>query len=176
MSKQESNRKYREANKQRISDYHSNYREEHKVKLTAQQAAWAKANPEQRRRNARNYYYKLRDAAMEAYGGLVCNWCGIDEPLVLGIDHIDGGGNAHRKELSGKTTNTNVFFRWLRDNDYPPGFQVLCMNCNHAKSRNGNAPLESLRGRCNDHPRRGSRGKRPEAHGIPITVVMEMGL
>ena len=44
--------------------------------------------------------------------------------------------------------------KWLKDNGYPSGFQVLCMNCNHAKYRNGGVLPESLKGRCIDYPER----------------------
>lgn len=32
------------------------------------------------------------------------------------------------------------FYQWLEDNDYPPGFQTLCHNCNHAKHVLGVCP------------------------------------
>jgi len=28
------------------------------------------------------------------------------------------------------------FYRWLVENDFPEGFQILCHNCNFAKSHN----------------------------------------
>ncbi len=46
------------------------------------------------------------------------------------------------------------FYKWLRDAGYPDGFQVLCMNCNHAKYRNGGILPQTLKGRCNDYPGR----------------------
>jgi hypothetical protein len=30
--------------------------------------------------------------------------------------------------------------RWLKNSGYPPGFQVLCFNCNFAKHRKGQCP------------------------------------
>jgi hypothetical protein len=41
----------------------------------------------------------------------------------LTIDHINGGGNKHRKEIG--TTN---MYAYLRKYGYPEGYQVLCMN------------------------------------------------
>ena len=79
------------------------------------------------------YGRKLKMAAFEAYGGATCAVCGEDRLEVLSIDHVGGGGNKHRKTIgvgSGRT-----FYRWLRDNGYPPGFQVLCFNCNILKYR-----------------------------------------
>jgi len=31
-------------------------------------------------------------------------------------------------------------YKWLVANDFPPGFQVLCANCNMAKDRPGGCP------------------------------------
>ena len=56
-----------------------------------------------------------------------CVCCGDTHIEFLAIDHIGGGGNAHRKELKGASINL-----WLRNNGYPDGFRVLCHNCNFA--------------------------------------------
>ena len=69
--------------------------------------------------------------AFIAYGGYRCACCGEIEPLFLSIDHINHNGSAMRK-VHGKGPN---FYRWLRKNNYPAGFQILCMNCQHAQSR-----------------------------------------
>lgn len=111
---------------------------------------WVKANPDRRRKNALAYYYRLQNEAILAYGGYRCSWCGIDEPLVLCLDHVANNGRDHRREIG--SLGGHKLYKWLRDNNYPPGFQVLCMNCNHAKYRNGGELVASLKGRCNDHP------------------------
>ncbi len=61
--------------------------------------------------------------AFEAYGGCKCIGCGETELVVLSIDHINGGGSKHRKTL------TANFYNWLKTNKFPPGYRVLCMNC-----------------------------------------------
>jgi hypothetical protein len=111
---------------------------------------WVLKNPDRRRKNALAYYYRLQHSAIEAYGGYRCQWCGIDEPLVLCIDHVENNGKAHREEMN--SVGGHRFYKWLRDNAYPPGFQVLCMNCNHGKYRNGGVLPPALKGRCNDYP------------------------
>lgn len=80
---------------------------------------------------------KLRLAVFRAYGGPVCKCCGEKHLVFLSIDHIDGGGNAHRKEIN----RTGIgFYRWLKINGFPPGFQVLCHNCNQGKHSLGECP------------------------------------
>lgn len=95
---------------------------------------WNKNNPERRKKIALDHYYRLRHQAIEAYGGYKCACCGQTEPLFLTIDHIENDGAKHRASL-GDWRGAKMF-RWLRDNGYPKGFQVLCMNCNHGKMRN----------------------------------------
>jgi hypothetical protein len=72
----------------------------------------------------------------EAYGGYKCNCCGENEPMFLSIDHIDNDGANERK--SGKYCGSGTgFYQWLRKSKFPLGYQVLCMNCNTGKHKNG---------------------------------------
>jgi hypothetical protein len=64
--------------------------------------------------------------------GPTCACCGELNPLMLTIDHTQGGGNIHRKEER-KTSN-----EWLKAvirDHFPPTYQVLCYNCNMSKNR-----------------------------------------
>ena len=87
----------------------------------------------------RKGHFKLKAEVMGHYGGCKCICCGIDDLVVLSMDHIGGGGNAHRKLLKEKGERYNL--HWFKKNDYPSGFQVLCMNCNAAKGRRGSDGL-----------------------------------
>ena len=61
-----------------------------------------------------------------------CNCCGDNKFLIfLSIDHIKG-----RDDLSDKEKNLtgNELYVHLKRNNYPPEYQVLCINCNSAKS------------------------------------------
>ena len=60
----------------------------------------------------------------------VCFCCGEDTKEFLQIDHIDGGGHKHRKEVG------NDIYLWLVENAFPDGFQLLCANCNVGKRLN----------------------------------------
>lgn len=66
-------------------------------------------------------------------GEPVCVKCGFSDIRALSIDHILGGGGYHRK--SNTIIGTN-FYRWLKLNNYPEGYQVLCMNCQFIKRYN----------------------------------------
>jgi hypothetical protein len=80
----------------------------------------------------RNLTAKLRDEAVAGYGGK-CVCCGEMQPVFLSIDHVLGNGRQHRKSLPAG----RPFYRWLIKNNFPPEFQLLCMNCNFGRYRNG---------------------------------------
>lgn len=76
-----------------------------------------------------------RIAALRAYAGGVepaCACCGESALAFLALDHVNGGGHKQRQELGG-----GGFYVWLRKNNYPEGFQVLCHNCNLGRQLNG---------------------------------------
>ncbi len=79
---------------------------------------------------------KIRAAVFAAYGGHVCVCCGETEPLFLTIDHVDNDGAEMRRNGTHSRGGT-AFYQWLKKSGFPPGFQVLCMNCNLGKHRNG---------------------------------------
>lgn len=77
------------------------------------------------------YRIRARLEIIKRYGGK-CAMCGIDDPDVLAIDHIENNGNQHRRDIKAAGNSTS-FYRWIVRNNYPPMFQILCMNCNWKK-------------------------------------------
>lgn len=71
-------------------------------------------------------------------GVIACACCGVTELEFLTLDHVSENGSAHRKELqrlqSGRHTGWYIF-KWLIENNFPEGYQVLCFNCNVGKHR-----------------------------------------
>jgi DNA-directed RNA polymerase subunit RPC12/RpoP len=78
----------------------------------------------------------LRAQVFAAYGGYRCGCCGETEPLFLTIDHVENDGARMRADKTHGRGGTQ-FYQWLRINNFPRGFQVLCVNCNIGKHRNG---------------------------------------
>ena len=71
---------------------------------------------------------KLRVELLSHYSpSLSCQKCGFSDIRALSMDHINGGGIRHLKQIKGS------FYYWLKKNNYPTGFQVLCMNCQFIK-------------------------------------------
>lgn len=93
--------------------------------------------------NARTRADRLK--ALEHYGP-DCAFCGESLEIFLTIDHINNDGASHRRSVRAKGKNQSGINigAWLRKNGYPPGFQVLCVNCNHAKWRVGEEALKRI--------------------------------
>ena len=85
-------------------------------------------------------HQKNKLAALSHYsnGTPVCACCGEVMMEFLSIDHVNGGGGKHRKEIG----SANVY-RWLRRQGYPDGFRVLCHNCNQAMGNFGYCPHQT---------------------------------
>lgn len=148
----ECSRKYleqhRHNNKERHAQYSRDYRTRqgasYREKMVKRRAEMlAKMTPEERAEFRRKEADKsaklnaqLREQVFTAYGCYKCACCGESEPMFLSIDHVENNGAEMRKSGIHSRGGTQ-FYQWLRKNKFPDGFQVLCMNCNVGKHRNG---------------------------------------
>lgn len=153
-------KKYRQTNKDKVEGYRKTYKNNHpnvdkeyyeknKDKICAyskERNKKRKMNPElaamdRNRINNRNKL--LRQEVLFHYGGNPpkCNCCGESIIEFLTIDHINNDGAEHRKLI--KTSNC---YSWLKRNNYPKSFQVLCFNCNMSKGLYGECPHKRNRG------------------------------
>ncbi len=89
----------------------------------------------------RQYNRNLKIKVIAGYGGK-CVCCGEIRLEFLGVDHINGGGKAHRA-IVGK--GGPEFNRWIIKNNFPTDLQILCHNCNLAKGFYGQCPHEKDR-------------------------------
>jgi len=78
----------------------------------------------------------IRKQVIEYYGNK-CECCGENKYEFLALDHINGGGNQHRKE-----TGTDTML-WIVRNEFPEGFRILCHNCNVSYGLYGFCPHQS---------------------------------
>jgi hypothetical protein len=79
---------------------------------------------------AREYRARQKQTTFGKYGGSVCVLCGETDIDVLSLDHINGKGNKHRASLRKAGYRGNALYCWIQKNNYPPGFRILCLNCN----------------------------------------------
>ena len=68
-----------------------------------------------------------------------CSCCNFSRLEGLSIDHIKG------RKVSNHSLDFTSYrlYAWLKRNEYPDDFQVLCINCNSAKSDNGICPHQT---------------------------------
>ena len=115
------------------------YQRSYYAKNKEKRQLWAKGSRARRQPQIRDYMrtfsWQRKTKVLTAYGGK-CACCGETDMHFLTLDHILGDGRAHRRELGG----TSNVYQWLIDNNFPPGFQVLCVNCNCAKQWYGGCP------------------------------------
>lgn len=76
---------------------------------------------------------KQKQIVFDAYGK-ICACCKESEPTFLSIDHMNNDCAKHRKTIG------SGIYRWLIKNNFPSGFQILCMNCNFGKKFLGICP------------------------------------
>ncbi len=94
-----------------------NYREEHRLQVNQYQA-----------RYYRKYYPRIKLEVFTYYskGLLCCAECGAKDRL--SIDHQNGYGDKHRLSLG--FDSSCQFYLWLRRNNFPDGYRILCIHCN----------------------------------------------
>lgn len=92
------------------------------------------------RARGKKYRDNLKEKVYDHYGR-TCVCCGEIEMIFLTLDHINNDGAAHRRKIIGNNRRDGACgpqtYRWIIKNNFPNSFQVLCLNCNWAKSRGG---------------------------------------
>jgi hypothetical protein len=104
-------------------------------------AKWRENNKSRISEAAKTLRQERRALFIQHYGGC-CELCGLVDDEVMTIDHIWDNGAEHRKEVPANRT-----LEWLIKNNFPPGFRMLCFNCNHKAHqvvKEGHPPPMSL--------------------------------
>lgn len=102
---------------------------------------WLRENKEYSDQLDAKYRLRIRNTVFDHYGRR-CACCDAGHFWWLTIDHINGGGNKHRKEVK---AGGNAFYVWLIKNNFPEEFRTLCYNCNCSRGHQGCCPCESER-------------------------------
>jgi hypothetical protein len=87
-------------------------------------------NPQKVHQRLKDRREKIRLALLAGYsqGTMKCARCGFADLRVLQLDHINGGGSRYR----GAGNNYTEYLSLIRAG-FPPGYQILCSNCNWIK-------------------------------------------
>ncbi len=103
------------------------------------------------RGKAKEQHIALKQEVLTYYGGGTCGCvkCAETRIACLSIDHIHGHG--HRERKARKLDSTHQFYTWLKNNNFPEGYQTLCMNCqfvkrflNHEEKNKGSSDLVAV--------------------------------
>lgn len=137
-------RKYHAEHRDEVNKKRREYSALHREELNAKQRAYNAAHRDEIREKRKGYARvrgrKEKLETLQRYSSDVpsCVCCGETIIEFLCIDHINGNGNKHRKEIG--LERGQKMYHWLKKNNYPDGFQVLCCNCNTAKGLYGQCP------------------------------------
>lgn len=115
----EKRRQYNYTYYEKHKDYYENYR------LQNKEGERAKAT-------LKRSVMKIEVLTHYGNGKCACVVCGEKRVACLSIDHINGDGEKHRKRIG--IGGGSHFYAWLKHNNYPDGYQTLCMNCQWIKS------------------------------------------
>ena len=112
-----------------------------KLKHQAATSKYYKRNKKKVNAASKKYRDKVKMEVLNAYGGPRCVCCGETIVEFLSVDHINGNGTQHLKQIAALG---NMFYGWLRKNNFPPGYQILCRNCNWGKYVYGVCPHKDI--------------------------------
>lgn len=143
-------KEYRETHKEHSIKYRNEYRADHPEYFKEYRKKYYAEHKEELNQYAKRERIRIQFEVFSHYCNGIpycqCPYCEETNIQFLTIDHIDNKGNEQRRKTNCGTGA--IMYRWLRDNAYPEGYQVLCFNCNSGKFRNsgicpheiGNAP------------------------------------
>lgn len=122
----------------------ANWSSLHELEVQARGKQRYAQNRESELGKARSREVERRRRCIMAYGGPICACCGETTYEFLTIDHINGGGNKHAEARRDKGQHANLYTHLIAEG-FPPGYQVLCYNCNCAKGNYGVCPHQQLK-------------------------------
>ena len=121
-----------------------NHKQEYQRRDKTKLRAYWQINSEKISLYNKQYAQQTKVLVLSAYspnGIPKCECCGETHLEFLTLDHIHGKGNEHRRKLKTiKVVGGFPFYRWIIRSKYPPGYRVLCSNCNLAMGHYGYCP------------------------------------
>ena len=130
-------RKWYKDNKEKVKEWGKRYYEDNKETVNERNKIWAAKNPESLRKSRKKFTRKRKEYIIAYYSNNTnkCECCNESNIEFLTVDHINGDGAQHRREIGG-----GHLYHWLTKNKYPEGFRILCLNCNFSLGQYGYCP------------------------------------
>jgi hypothetical protein len=104
-------------------------------KLAESQRRWVAANHEKVCIARAARLRKLKQFVLDHYDSR-CACCGETEYIFLTVDHVNGNGRSHKRQLQRDQRGVSMY-HFLMKNNFPDGYQILCYNCNCGRQING---------------------------------------
>ena len=138
--KREFDKRYWKDNKDILNIKQKEFYSCNKEKICNRVKAFVKKNQQRHNGWSTNAKRRLKIEVFSHYcsGQIRCAFCPEYDVGLLTMDHIKGGGNKHREKMKIKTGYST--YQWLKKNNYPEGFQVLCWNCQYRKRQQETSP------------------------------------
>lgn len=127
--------------KEKFQKYVKQWQQSNPSKMREYHQRYYKGHQDRAREHMREYRKVVRLEVLSHYSRGIpkCACCGEEILEFLCIDHINGGGDRQRKK-----TGVNIY-AWLRKSGFPPGYRVLCHNCNSALGFYGYCPHSEVK-------------------------------
>lgn len=105
--------------------------------MYSQTKLWKQLHPVRARDLNKGERERLKIAVLahySLYGMPACSLCGFSNIDALCLDHINDNGAQDRKlHVKRKEAAGTTFYRFIKKQGFPPGYQTLCANCNLIK-------------------------------------------
>ena len=121
---------WRQNNRDSCNQSQKIWRQNNRDRCNQSSKIWQQNNRDRHNQLQRESYHRLVNDVIDSYGGK-CACCGETRKEFLSIDHKNGNGNKQKREIG--VGDSGGLYYWLKRNNYPEGFQVLCFNCNLGK-------------------------------------------
>lgn len=132
----EKSKLYRQKHKEQLKEYAKKWYQKHRKESNEYGKKWSKENRANR---------KFSVFAIYSEGQPRCVCCGETVIEFLSIDHINNNAPEQKRQFKTEGRAYSHLYKWLIDNNFPEGYQVLCMNCNFAKGKYGYCPHNDFR-------------------------------
>ena len=125
-------KQYREAHKEEAKEYHKDYSKQWYIDNMDREKKKHKDYRELHKEEHKTKRFAIRLEVLKYYSDntLRCKNCNEEHLEFLEIDHINGGGKKHKRDM-----NFGSVYDWLYRHNFPDKniYQVLCSNCNTKK-------------------------------------------
>ncbi|RDJ35314.1 MAG: hypothetical protein DWQ19_10900 [Crenarchaeota archaeon] len=126
--KAKEDREYRARHRDKIKKKKHLYYEQNKDHIKCKTVRYQKHNPDKVKAYSKTARENLKIEIFNHYCNcnIECKNCGQNQLHLLTVDHVNGGGSQHKRRIKN-------LYSWIKRNNFPEGFQVLCWNCQFRK-------------------------------------------